>query len=114
MLARAFKSLVKDDTKSNSNDGHEPSKMPVDYNRRAITRYETFVPIGLEFLKRLYACQEGMMVFIGFDIEWDALIEEEKNNPQPTTLQLATSDGKLRDVVHLIHMYSQITEDKLK
>jgi hypothetical protein len=73
--------------------------------------YAELVPVGVEFLERLASCQEGTLLVIWFDLEWDSLTIEQRRNPHPEILQLATADGSLYAVAHIMEIFNGIPKN---
>jgi hypothetical protein len=88
-------------------------KLPASFKTRAINKYGTFVPIGVQILERLDKCTAACHIIAGVDAEWDALTTEDKRDPHPATLQLALAYGSSVMVLHIIHMFSRIKESEI-
>jgi hypothetical protein len=72
------------DTSSSNERENEGTAIKLQ-NNEPVSNIEGCADSGdiLKLLTRLDPCTEGVKLVLGFDIQWDAIITEQKRNPHP-------------------------------
>ncbi|MGH3053569.1 MAG: hypothetical protein ACRDL7_01155 [Gaiellaceae bacterium] len=111
MLTRAMPSLASNNSNQRDENIHQKEcshlQLPAGWIVKTISEYNDLSNFVTD-LKYTIDLSGDSNIFLGFDVEWDSLTENDRRNSKPEVLQLATSDGKFIAVLQLQKVFGNV------